>query len=395
VPWKASSPVEEKFRFVIECKKGGVSMAALCRAFGISRQTGYKWLARYYEDGPEGDAAGLEERPRRAMTHPNAVGSGAVEAILWLRRKYPHWGPRKLQDQLKKLKPEIPWPAVSTVGDILKRHGLVRPRRRRRHTPPYTKPFGEVSAPNQLWCVDFKGHFCTGDGEKCYPLTITDAHSRFILRCEIVDDPDGNCVREVFEATFREFGLPEAIRSDNGPPFASTGAGGLTELSVWWLRLGIRHERIEPGKPQQNSRHERMHLTLKQQTASPPAATGKRQQLAFDGFCHEFNYERPHEALGMKTPAEVYVPSMRQLPDQLLQLYSAEEVYDYQLLYVDKHGFVKWRRSRLFVAVALRFERVIFDPVGPHQWEVRFGPVVLGFFDETRRHKGIIRPKRK
>lgn len=373
MPWKASSPVEEKFQFVMECKKGEVSMAALCRTFGISRQTGYKWLARYYEDGPQGAPAALEERPRRAMTHPNEVGSAVVEAILWLRRKYPHWGPRKLQDQLTKRQPLIPWPAVSTVGDILKRHGLVRPRRRRRHTPPYTKPFGEVTAPNQLWCVDFKGHFCTGDGQKCYPLTITDAHSRFI----------------------REFGLPEAIRSDNGPPFASTGAGALTQLSVWWIRLGIRHERIDPGKPQQNSRHERMHLTLKQQTASPPATTPKRQQRAFDAFCLEFNFERPHEALDMKTPAEVYVPSMRQLPEKLLQLYSAEEVYDYQLLHVDKHGFVNWGRSRLFVAIALRFERVVFDPVGPHQWEVRFGPVVLGFFDETRRHKGIIRPKRK
>jgi transposase InsO family protein len=385
--------VEEKFRFVMECRKGEASMAALCRTFGISRQTGYKWLARYYEDGPDGDPAALEDRPRRAMTHPNEVGSGVVAAILSHRRRYPHWGPKKLLERLRLLNPEIRWPAASTIGDILKRHDLVKPRRRRRRTPAYTKPFGEVTAPNQLWCVDFKGHFCTGDGEKCYPLTITDAYSRFILRCEIVDDPNGACVREAFESTFREYGLPRAIRSDNGPPFASTGAGGLTELSVWWIRLGIRHERIEPGKPQQNSRHERMHLTLKQQTASPPAATALRQQSAFDTFCYEFNYERPHEALGMKTPAELYAPSSRELPDQLLQLYSAEEVYDYQVVYVDKHGYVRWGRSRVFVAVALRYERIAFDPVGPHQWELRFGPVVLGIFDERRRHKGIIRPK--
>jgi transposase InsO family protein len=393
VPWKASSPVEQKFQFVMECKKGEASMTALCRTFGISRQTGYKWLARYYEDGPAGCPAALEDRPRRAMRHPNEVGSGVTQAILWLRRKYPHWGPKKLQAELKKLKPDVRWPAVSTVGAVLERHGLVRPRRRRRHTPPCTQPFAAVTAPNQLWCVDFKGHFCTADGQRVYPLTITDAHSRFILRCEIVDDPDGACVREVFESAFREFGLPDAIRSDNGTPFASTGIAGLSQLSVWWVRLGIRLERIEPGKPQQNSRHERMHLTLKQQTASPPAANPSRQQRAFYAFAREFNYERPHEGLGMKTPAEVYVSSMRQFPDRTPELYSYQDRFDYQLLEVDKLGFVIWQRRRVFVSLALRFERIAFDPVGPRQWQVSFGPIVLGLFDETRKDKGIIRPK--
>jgi transposase InsO family protein len=211
-------------------------------------------------------------------------------------------------------------PAPSTIGEIFRRHGLLRPRRRRRVALPTTQPFGACTQPNDLWCTDFKGHFPVGDGLRCHPLTISDAMSRFLVRCDGVTSPDEPTVRPIFESAFREFGLPNAMRSDNGPPFASTALGRLSRLSVWWIRLGIRLERIEPGHPEQNGRHERMHRTLKQETASPPEVNLSRQQRSFDRFRHRYNDERPHEALGQVTPASVYAPSPRPFPNKLPEL---------------------------------------------------------------------------
>jgi len=393
VPWKETCPVEQRFQFVMECKKGEESMASLCRTFGISRQTGYKWLERYYQFGHEGaDPAHLVDESRRPHSHPNAVGSSIVEVLVWARKKHPNWGPRTLKAWLhKRLKRGVKLPAPSTIGEVLRRHGLTRKRKRRRHTPPYTQPFGACTAPNQLWCVDFKGWFRTQDGRKCYPLTITDAFSRFVIRCEGVYDPDGKEVREIFESAFTEYGLPDAIRSDNGPPFASTGAGGLTKLSIWWIHLGIRHERIEPGKPQQNGRHERMHLTLKQDTASPPDRSLELQQRRFDRWRRLFNDERPHQALDMKTPASLYAPSARQYSDRLPSVLERE--WDAEQRAVDSTGHVSWGRGKVFIGTTLHRELVSFRPAGRRQWQITFGPVVLGIFDEMRPRKGLIRPR--
>jgi transposase InsO family protein len=377
--------VEQRFEFVLTCEKKELSMAAICRSFGISRQTGYKWLRRYRQDP---DPQSLVEQSRRPDRSPQASGQGVIEAIEEARGRYPHWGPRKLKAWLTQQLPDVRWPAASTIGEILKRGGLTRPARRRRRTPPYTQPFAEVSAPNQVWCIDFKGHFRTGDGTRVYPLTITDAFSRFLLCCEVVFDPDSAPVRDILEFVFNTYGLPETIRSDNGPPFASTGVAGLTDLNVWWTKLGIRHERIEPGKPQQNGRHERMHLTLKQETASPPSATPRGQQGAFNRFRREFNLERPHEALGFRTPASLYAPSAKPFPKNLARM---DYPFDVERAFVTKRGVASWHGRDVYIGIALRNELVEFRPAGRNRWIVCFGPVVLGCYHPSRKKHGLIR----
>ena len=240
----------------------------LCEWFGISRKTGYKWIHRYDEGGREA----LADRSRAPHHHPQQIETKRAAAIIGARQQHPSWGARKLLNLLEEQKPSQNWPAASSIGELLKREGLIVARRKRQRTPPYTQPLAHAQAPNQVWCADFKGWFRCQDGERCDPLTITDAYSRYLLRCRVVGKTDGIHVRGIFEAVFRECGLPEAIRTDNGAPFASPAPGGLSRLSMWWLKLGIRHERIEPGCPEQNGRHERMHRTLKAETANPPAA---------------------------------------------------------------------------------------------------------------------------
>jgi transposase InsO family protein len=278
---------------------------------------------------------------------------------------------------------------VSTVSALLKRLNLVHPRRFRHRVPPMTAPFGSCAAPNDTWCVDFKGWFRVSDGSRCDPLTISDAFSRFILRCEAVPGTGAADVRPVFEAAFNEYGLPNAIRSDNGPPFASRGAGGLSKLSVWWVRLGILPERIEPGKPEQNGRHERMHQTLKAETARPPRHTLRAQQLAFDRFRHIFNYERPHEALGQQPPATVYEPSLRRMP-----LYLPEMTYPdhFEVRHANKTGCIKWNSRHVYISEALAGEYIGVEEIGDGVWLARFGPVELGRFKDDAPQLGLIRP---
>jgi putative transposase len=244
------------------------------REYGVSRKTGYKWLGRYIAEG----AAGLAARSHAPFQHGQAHDLAVVQAVLGLRQRWPHWGPKKLRVKLVELHPELPVPAASTIGDWLRREGVVGRSRWWRRCPPDTRPFAAVSAANDVWCTDFKGWFRTSDGRRCDPFTLTDAHSRYLLRCQAVARPDQDHVRPIFEAAFKEHGLPLAIRSDNGPPFASPGAGGLSQLAVWWIKLGIRPERIMAGRPQQNGRHERLHRTLNQETATPPAASLPAQQ---------------------------------------------------------------------------------------------------------------------
>ncbi len=384
MPWRRTDAVKERTKFVLEWERlfeknrGMVNLSELCRAYGISRPTGYTWLDRYRKAG--GDVRVLEDRSRRPLSNPNAMTLEIEATLVAARKLHPRWGPRKLRAWLQDRFPDHTFPSPSTIGEALKRHGLVESRRRRRrHAPVAVAPFMEPVTPNGVWCIDFKGHFRTDDGAVCYPFTISDAFSRFLIRCEIVEDPDGDAVRSVLDSAFREFGLPTAIRSDNGPPFASTGAGGLTSLAVWLLRLGIRLERIVPGKPQQNGKHERMHLTLKLETATPPKASLFHQQKAFDLFRHEYNEERPHEALDLKPPATRYLPSSQTYPRKLLH----PENFGEQCR-VEKGGVLRWRTEKIFISHALYGELVHVFPCDDGTYQVSYGAIVLGSFTPDR-----------
>lgn len=385
MPWRTTWPMDERVGFIAECVKREESMTTLCRRYGISRKTGYKLLARYtVEGGP-----GLADRSRAPHHQALAMSAEVEQCLLTLRGRHPHWGPRKLHAWLARHEPAQPWPVPSTIGDLLQRHGLTIPRRRRPRCPPATAPLGAAVAPNDVWSADFKGWFRTRDGVRCNPFTLSDHVSRFLLRCQTVDAPDEPHVRPLFEAAFREYGLPGALRTDNGPPFASTGAAGLSRLAVWWIKLGIQPERITPGHPEQNGRHERMHLTLEQETAQPPQATGRAQQRRFDEFRHVFNYERPHEALGQRPPATVYSPSPRPYPERVPDPeYTADEM----VRRVRHNGEIKWRGRSLFVSQCLAGELIGIEELIEDCWRVRFGPVVLGWFD-TRSVPRAQRPR--
>jgi transposase InsO family protein len=313
---------------------------------------------------------------------PTKVSDEMEDFLVAARKDKPTWGPKKLRAWLLHHRPELELPAPSTIGEVLRRRGMTTsPRRRIRATTATTQPFASVTGPNATWCVDFKGHFRMRDGVRCYPLTILDAYSRFLVRCEGVVDPDGREVQRIFDSAFQEFGLPAAIRSDNGPPFASVGAGGLTKLSVWWLRLGIKVERITPGKPQQNGRQERFHRTLKAETASPPRANGRAQQRAFDIFRRTYNEERPHEALAQKPPVTAYAVAARRYPCRLVRFASAPWN---NAIRIDKDGFLSWNKTRLFVSTALAHEDVDLQYDGDAcVWDVVFGPLSVGVLRET------------
>lgn len=378
---------KERVKFVLEWERrwndgeGDLNFAALCREFGVSRQQGYMWIARF-RDARNDVRVVAEARSRRPHTTPTKVSDELEELLVATRKAHPTWGPKKLRAWLLHRRCELELPAVSTIGEVLKRRGLTSSRHRRmRVTRETRQPFAKVTGPNATWCVDFKGHFRTGDGMVCYPLTIVDAYSRLLVRCEAVREPAGDEVQRVFDSAFQEYGLPSAIRSDNGPPFASSGAGGLTPLSVWWLRLGIRVERIRPGKPQENGRQERMHRTLKEETARPPRATVRAQQRAFDEFRREYNEERPHEALGLQTPASHYQASSRRYPRPLVRFSPA--AWDHPAR-VDPRGYITWNRTRLFVSSALAHEDVELRYEAERDfWDVVFGPLSIGKLRET------------
>lgn len=370
MPWKETCHVEERMRFVLEVRAGHESMACLCRRFGISRQTGYKWLARYERAGPRG----LEDRSSRPHRSPLAVSAWQAELIVSVRKTYSNWGPRKIRAHLQALNPLERIPAASTIGRVLRASGLTRPRRRRRKMPQYTEPFAGCQSANDVWAADFKGNFKAGR-HTCYPLTISDGFSRYLLHCEALRVPRFEQVQRVFESVFRTYGLPTALRTDNGPPFATTGPGGLSKLSVWWIKLGIRPERIEPGHPEQNGRHERMHRTLKDETANPPRKSLAEQQQAFDQFRQRFNETRPHEALGQKPPALFYQPSRRVFPSVVADPAYSEQYENYR---VDKAGRIQLRGWPLLLGACLEHELVGVLDQG--QWlSIHFGAVLLGY----------------
>jgi putative transposase len=369
MPWR--EPMSERERLVRAYLADEVSMAELCRRAGVSRKTGYKWVQRFGAAG----TAGLRDRSRAPHTHPQAIPAAQAQQIVTLRATHPTWGPRKLRAYLAGPPPAPGWPATSTIGALLQRHGLSVRRRRRAHTPPYTQPLAHADAPNAVWCADFKGSFTVGDGTRVTPLTITDAASRYCLRCQALTLTDTAIVQPLFDATFREFGLPQAIRTDNGPPFASTGLAGLSRLSIWWLKLGVVPERITPAKPQENGRHERFHRTLKADTARPPAASLPAQQRAFDRFRPIYNEQRPHEALAYHTPATHYTTATRPYTGRVPPV-------DYpagmSVRRVRHNGEIRWRGGLVYVSEALAGEPVGLDEVGDGRWQLCFGTLPLG-----------------
>ena len=375
MPWKASSVMEEKLRFILEYERDEQTMSELCASFGISRETGYVWLRRYREQG----ATALVELNRGARRHPNQTPWEIEQLVLELRQAHMRWGPRKLKRVLERDQGGRRWPAVSTMGEMVKRAGLVVPRRKRRKTAPWSEPLAHADGCNRVWCADFKGWFRTGNGERIDPLTISDAYSRYLLRCQGVEKTDTARVQAVFEAAFREYGLPQAIRTDNGAPFATTALAGLSRLAVWWIKLGIVPERIAAGHPEQNGRHERMHRTLKQEVAMPAAPDRRAQQRELDRFGQEYNQVRPHEALGMQTPASVYVPSEREYPRQV-----AEPEYPETMLVRSVHskGQFRWKkRHDVFLSEVLWGERIGLLPIDERWYRVYFMQVPLGRFD--------------
>ncbi len=360
-----------------EYGSGEYGVVDLARRYGVSRKTVYKWVERYEEEGRKG----LEERSRAPRSHPNEVSEKIEAVVLELKVRWPKWGAPKLLVKLRERVGEAECPSESSVSRILQRHGLVRPQGRRRARAQGTVLEG-YGGSNAIWCADFKGWFRTQDGKVCTPLTISDGYSRMLLRCQgLKAGTGGSVVQPIFEMTMREYGVPEAMRTDNGPPFASVGLGGLTRLSIWWLRLGIRLERSRPGCPQDNGRHERMHRTLAEQTAQPPAANFAAQQRAFDEFRREYNEERPHEGLGGRPPAEVYQPSPREFPERLAPV---EYNREWATRQVRPSGQIKWKGRSVHVSSALVGERIGLQAVSEGVWMVYFASHPLGLFDERR-----------
>jgi len=363
--------MEERYRFIEEWMSDDWSMAELCRDFGITRKTGYKWLERYQAAGMEG----LRDQSRAPLYQALALSQEDEQRVVEVRLEHRYWGARKIRAYLEREGTSERIPAVSTIGSILQSRGLTVARKRRLRARANPEPLRDAEAANRVWSADFKGWFRTGDGERIDPLTISDAHSRYLLRCQAVKAADTEHSQPIFEAAFREYGLPERLRTDNGAPFASNGESGLTKLSVWWIKLGIVPERIQPGKPQQNGRHERMHRTLKQATASPPARNRRVQQERFDQFRQEYNHQRPHEALGQTTPATHYQVSPREYPRRLEEV---EYPADWQVRRVARGGQMRWQGLNVFVAHALEGEAIGLQPLDDLHWRAWFRFYELG-----------------
>ena len=371
MPW--DRVVEQRLKFVMAAEAGEEPFSWLCEVWGISRKTGYKWLERYRTEG----LAGLLDRPSAPRHHGRATPEALVEKIVLLRRARPSWGPRKIIARLELDHPELAWPGPSAAGDILKRAGLVAARRPRRRAPPSPFALTIPERPNQVWAADYKGWIRLRDGARCEPLTLTDGFSRYLLKLSCGSGTTEAEARPVFEAAFEAFGLPEVIRSDNGPPFASTGATGLTSLSVWWIKLGVRPERIDPGRPQQNGRHERFHLTLLE-AMRPTGADRQAQAKRFAAFQEDYNCRRPHQALGQLPPDHFYKPSPRKLPPKPEEPNYPPEA---AVRTVRSNGEIKWRGGLVHICSALAGEAVAIEEGQGGDWHVRFYDHALGFID--------------
>ena len=384
MPWKETYTMKERELFINAWLERVSSVAQLCHRFGISRKTGYKWIERFKAEG----MAGLTDRSRARLTQSQRTPEEVVEKILKLKHSHSDWGPVTIESALYREQPDHAWPAISTVGEILKRHGLVKPRRKRHKVPPQSQPLAHATAPNEVWSADFKGQFRMGDGRTCYPLTISDNHSRLLISCQGLYGPRLAPSMKVYEQAFREYGLPRRIRTDNGYAFAMVTLGGLTPLTVWLIKLGVMPERIDPGCPQQNGRHERMHRTLKAATASPPKGNLSAQQRAFNRFRKEFNEVRPHQSLGRGIcPKDVHQISPRHYPDTVEEI-----VYPDNLLVrkVKQGGYIKLNGHPFYITRQLTGEYVGLESLGYDCWQLYFSELRLAVVDEKL--KRVIRP---
>ena len=376
MPWRTSGPMDERLQFVRDALRDRFTMSELCARYGVSRRIGYKWLARYEADGRRG----LADRSHVPHHCPHKIQPAMETLLVAERSAHPHWGARKLLAVLARRHPRIgSWPAASTVADLLARRGLVHHRRSRRASvhPGVVRPV--TVAPNDLWTADFKGQFRTGDGRYCYPLTLADQHTRFLLACRGVLSTQTVTAKPIFERAFREFGLPLAIRTDNGVPFATQAIHGLSYLNVWWMRLGILHQRSRPGCPQDNGAHERMHRTMKRQAIKPVRASYTAQQRNFDAFRHEYNEERPHERLDQQTPASQYGASARTYPDRLPTL---EYPGHFVVKKITTGGTFRFHHRLLYLANAMVDQHIGLEETDDGIWAIHFNTILLATFDE-------------
>jgi len=376
--WKETCAMQERAKFIIDVLDGTYSMVELCDYYDISRKTGYKWLGRYQQSGIEA----LRDRSRAPYNHPQEMSLQVKQAILAIKQRFPKWGAPKIRARLERIHSSWKrYPAVSTIGSFLQKQGLTCPRKRRRKATPTELPLTSGRYCNQVWCADFKGHFKTSDSSRCNPLTISDHASRYLLCCRHLDKMSYELVKMRFERVFQQYGLPEVIRTDNGTPFSSRGLGGLSRLSYWWIRLGIHPERIEPGCPQQNGRHERMHKTLKDHTARPPAKTLTKQQHRFNQFCVEYNEHRPHEALDMRTPSQCYRSSIREFPSRLPRINYPDHM---QVRRVYPHGDIIYLGKRLFTTESLGGEYAAVEQVSENASRLWYCDYLLGEIDHEK-----------
>jgi putative transposase len=383
MPWTESCLMNERMIFIAACLSDEAPFSQICQRLGISRKTGYKWRQRYEADG----AAGLHDLSSARHTQLHAIAPGVADRLIALRRSRPTWGPRKLLARLTLDDSATDWPAPSTVGDLLRRHDLSKPRLQRRHRAGGKAALTQPQAANESWAIDFKGWFRTGDGVRCEPLTVTDGYSRYLMVCQAVPQTTGAYVRPILVQTFQMHGMPRRLRSDNGNPFASAvGLAGLTQLSVWLLTLNIFPERIDPGRPDQNGRHERMHRVLNEDAARPPAATLAAQQLRLDAWRLDYNNDRPHEALGQRCPATLYTSSPRAYPDRITEwAYPA----DHQARRVNASGYIKWRDKLVYLTEALAGQTVALAQDDDGDWSIRFRQFSLAMLSDAT---NMIRP---
>lgn len=374
MPWNRVLPMDQKRQLVADYHRDVLTVEELSERYGVSRKTIYKWVNRFAQDGQQG----LEERSRRPYTSPNQTSPEVVRALLEVQKRH-GWGAKKLRRILMDRDPRVAWPSVATFSTILERNGCVVGKRRKRWPGHPGAPPTLPEAPNVVWSADFKGQFRTLDGRYCYPLTVTDNYSRYLLGCQALRSTACASAKSVFVRLFREFGLPDRIRTDNGVPFATVSLGRMSSLSGWWIRLGVMPELIEPGKPQQNGRHERMHRTLKAETARPPAANLRAQQRVFNSFRETFNKVRPHEALDLATPGAFYTPSPRPYPEKLPPL---EYPAHFEKRYVSYNGGMKWKSNWVCVSRICQGEYIGLEEVDNEVWDVYFGPLRIGRFYE-------------
>lgn len=378
MPWRATDAQKEKLRFVVKVEEGMYGFGELCKRFGISRQTGYDLLSRWRAEGPDG----LKPRSRAPKRSPQRMDATVEQLLLETRRAHPLWGPRKIRAYILARQPDLVLPATSTVGDLYKRGGLVEPRRRQRRWRHPGRTRVEVREPNDVWTADYKGEFRTRDGKRCYPLTIADAKTRYLLACQGLESTAAELAQAVFEQVFREYGLPRVIRTDNGSPFATKAIAGLSQLNVWWTKLGIAQDRIAKGRPQENGSHERMHRTLKAHTVWPPARDAQEQQERFDVFDFEFNEERPHESLDDRTPASLYTSSPRPMPETL----PAPEYGGHCVIRrLRGNGILYFKNHQYFLSELLIGEDVALEEIADGAWSIYFYDVLLGRLDERDR----------